>query len=64
MNGLNWLQDTINRLASDPMFKLDRGDVDISKAKKDAHPRINHIAQIQGGGVWAVFFLCDRARLC
>lgn len=31
------------------MFKLDRGDVDVSKAKKDAHPRINKITQIQGG---------------
>ena len=41
-------KDTIKRLASDPMFKLDRGDVDVSKAKKDAHPRINKLAQIQG----------------
>ena len=41
-------KETINRLASDPMFKLDRGDVDISKAKKEAHPRINKIAEIQG----------------
>jgi coiled-coil domain-containing protein 130 len=41
-------KETIKRLASDPMFKLDRGDVDVSKAKKEAHPRINKIAQIQG----------------
>jgi len=41
-------KETINRLASDPMFKLDRGDVDISKAKKEAHPRIIKIAEIQG----------------
>ena len=41
-------KETIKRLSSDPMFKLDRGDVDVSKAKKEAHPRINKIAQIQG----------------
>jgi coiled-coil domain-containing protein 130 len=41
-------KETIKRLASDPMFKLDRGDVDLSKSKKDAHPRISQLAQIQG----------------
>jgi len=41
-------KETIKRIASDPMFKLDRGDEDVTKAKKAAHPRINKIAEIQG----------------
>jgi coiled-coil domain-containing protein 130 len=56
-------KETIKRLASDPMFKLDRGDVDVSKAKKEAHPRINKIAQIQGSVVKTNIFLVNVSNL-